>query len=665
MGQEVEWVVGSVSSESEVHSAVNVLGRDLDKPWLTERPTDDAWLVLEPRPPTAFNRVEVVNAGSAVLEIHGLREDVEGDDVDGDYELLLSAQQVMSVKDLIRKSNRNQAFTYDIEGTHKLASVAAQQRWRKIRVSCRQPLGTSEHRASIGLAYINFTSCHCESKPSNLTQYHNNQNLKPKPAVINTKRKLPSWLSTSEPKTAEEVPEKKPRSSYDQDMDVKVIDSDVEEARKNTSGAEVTQPEQSGSCNLEHVQSEARVADNDDTEDKPISGLKKRSPATKETGGKQTKRAKSDKGSHIDGQSQPIKLFGTSQNEDNELDRDHVKRKSDKEKLVQGGSSQRKLPLSREGKGKASREENQVLRDVHPGSKNGSEREFSKLLEGVVFTISGIQNPERGQLRSKGLEMGAQYLPDWSTDCTLLVCAYMDTPKFKQVQADGGSIVSKDWILECYKKHKLVDFERFVLNKGRPWRLSDIVLKRKKVNCGSEEEIRKWAQEDLTSIIYWLQQQDTKPEPEELEFTAAQGILVCLEDAVKSLTENRGLSSIIENWGFLPRAVKELAAIEEGEGGCTTTSRSTLQEAERLKGIYEESLKEFLSSSRKLTNLIDEKKTLRNGEGEVDDDATEVMSDVDSQETVDYDSDDTTVMDSKTIEECTKNLMERFANKVK
>lgn len=56
----------------------------------------------------------------------------------------------------------------------------------------------------------------------------------------------------------------------------------------------------------------------------------------------------------------------------------------------------------------------------------------------------------------------------------------------------------------------------------------------------------------------------------------------------------------------------------------------------------------------------------RNDEGEADDtEATEVMSDVDSQETVDYESDDTTVMDSETIEEYTKKLMERFANNVK
>jgi hypothetical protein len=37
----------------------------------------------------------------------------------------------MSVKDLISKGNRNQAFTYDIDGTHNLASLAAQQRYEK------------------------------------------------------------------------------------------------------------------------------------------------------------------------------------------------------------------------------------------------------------------------------------------------------------------------------------------------------------------------------------------------------------------------------------------------------------------------------------------------------------------------------------------------------
>lgn len=56
-------------------------------------PTDDAWLILQPRPPTAFHKVEMVNAGSALVEIHGLWEDAEGEEIE-DYELLLSAQQV-------------------------------------------------------------------------------------------------------------------------------------------------------------------------------------------------------------------------------------------------------------------------------------------------------------------------------------------------------------------------------------------------------------------------------------------------------------------------------------------------------------------------------------------------------------------------------------------
>lgn len=93
--QVVQWVVESVSSESELYPAVSVLDGDLGKPWLTQRPTNDAWVVLESRPPTAFDRVEVVNAGSALVEIHGLREEGEAD-ADGGYELLLSAQQVIT-----------------------------------------------------------------------------------------------------------------------------------------------------------------------------------------------------------------------------------------------------------------------------------------------------------------------------------------------------------------------------------------------------------------------------------------------------------------------------------------------------------------------------------------------------------------------------------------
>ena len=43
------------------------------------------------------------------------------------------------------------------------------------------------------------------------------------------------------------------------------------------------------------------------------------------------------------------------------------------------------------------------------------------ILKGIVFAISGIQNPERSNIRDKALQMGAKYKPDWDKDCTHLM----------------------------------------------------------------------------------------------------------------------------------------------------------------------------------------------------------------------------------------------------
>ena len=48
-------------------------------------------------------------------------------------------------------------------------------------------------------------------------------------------------------------------------------------------------------------------------------------------------------------------------------------------------------------------------------------KEFRKLMSKVTFVLSGFQNPYRGQLRDKAMEMGATYKPDWGKGCTHLV----------------------------------------------------------------------------------------------------------------------------------------------------------------------------------------------------------------------------------------------------
>ena len=70
--------------------------------------------------------------------------------------------------------------------------------------------------------------------------------------------------------------------------------------------------------------------------------------------------------------------------------------------------------------------------------------------------MSGFKNPYRGDLRSKAIEMGAEYESDWGPSCTHLVwadylfknysfyplvvfsfrCAFANTPKFNQVKGN-------------------------------------------------------------------------------------------------------------------------------------------------------------------------------------------------------------------------------------
>ncbi|KAE9467776.1 hypothetical protein C3L33_00295, partial [Rhododendron williamsianum] len=273
---------------------------------------------------------------------------------------------------------------------------------------------------------------------------------------------------------------------------------------------------------------------------------------------------------------------------------------------------------------------------------------FSKLLEGVVFVLSGFVNPERSTLRSQALEMGAEYQQDWNSNCTLLVCAFANTPKFRQVEADCGTIVSKEWISECYNQRKLVDIEIYLMHAGKPWRKQNIsnkssqdlesslsrksltqidrdrmlllpsvkifhdsntrplifflalnfyllVLKVKQSGasnpakeCFSPSKVKKWAIDDLNKTVSWLESQEEKPEASEIKNIAAEGILTCLQDAIDSLKEKQDVQQMTEQWNFIPRVVEELAKFESTTNGSALLSKEELcREAMTCKKIYE------------------------------------------------------------------------------
>ncbi|XP_027926251.1 DNA-repair protein XRCC1 [Vigna unguiculata] len=308
-------------------------------------------------------------------------------------------------------------------------------------------------------------------------------------------------------------------------------------------------------------------------------------------------------------------------------------------------------------------------------------RSFNKLLEGVVFVLSGFVNPERGMLRSRAMEMGAQYQPDWNSDCTLLVCAFPNTPKFRQVEADCGTIVSKDWIIDCYTQRKLIEIDNYLLHAGKPWRngnvsgevnedkkpsvpkkspkrvdreqpsksTASIKSKGKGIDisrkCFEPSEVKEWAIDDLNKTIQWLESQEEKPDPSEVTKIAAEGILTCLQDAIRSLEEKQDIRKGTEDWMFLPRVVEELAKLDVVGNKKTLLSKEDIhRQALDCKRIYEEELSS-LDHQRKKNSKVNKEQTSKPGR-------TNAMS----SGAVEYDSDDTIEMTEQEIDLAYKTL---------
>ncbi|XP_065009719.1 DNA-repair protein XRCC1 isoform X2 [Musa acuminata AAA Group] len=277
--------------------------------------------------------------------------------------------------------------------------------------------------------------------------------------------------------------------------------------------------------------------------------------------------------------------------------------------------------------------------------------DFSKLLEGVVFALSGFVNPERATLRSKALEMGAEYQPDWTSDCTILVCAFPNTPKFRQVKSDGGTIVSKDWISECHSQKSLVDIVPYLMHVGKPWRKGskqfdfqqdecdvvheeplsqsgrlDVESSGRKRRAGelatnvdiqfSPSKIKQWAVDDLHRTMSWLERQDEKD-----------------------------VRHVSEQWKFVPRVVKELVELENSSKKGLATKKVLYELAVRCKEIYEEEF-DHLNNLKKKQQKAD-----HNQEEEIEDEQVK-------PDDAGFDSDETIVMTQEEIDFACKQLSE-------
>ena len=157
---------------------------------------------------------------------------------------------------------------------------------------------------------------------------------------------------------------------------------------------------------------------------------------------------------------------------------------------------------SRDSKPKNSKHIIESKKASKKAEKRNKTGKFNEFLKGVNFAISGFQNPLRGEIRQKALDMGAKYHGDWNSSCTHLVCAFTNTPKFNQVKGKG-KIVKKEWIEECHSQRKRLPWRRFCLDKAdkNQDESEDEVWEDKQNNnvdydCDTDEEIERIKEEE-------------------------------------------------------------------------------------------------------------------------------------------------------------------------
>ncbi|KAL5968162.1 DNA repair protein XRCC1 [Taenia solium] len=94
------------------------------------------------------------------------------------------------------------------------------------------------------------------------------------------------------------------------------------------------------------------------------------------------------------------------------------------------------------------------------GERAGASEKGQRILDGVVVAFSGYKNPFRSELREMCMRLGAKYRQDWTDDCTHLICAFPNTPKWNAVKGKG-IITSHKWIQACNAAQRCVSWRPY------------------------------------------------------------------------------------------------------------------------------------------------------------------------------------------------------------
>ncbi|CAH0386803.1 unnamed protein product [Bemisia tabaci] len=466
----------SVNSEDSVHNAQNLLLKDNpSKKWKCKTPGEkQAVVILQLEKASKITGIDIGNEFSAFVEVLVAKSTSNEDD----YKVLLVASSLMSFDESKNGTNTNSVKFFSHS---QLSKPTVDDSWDRIKIICTQPFNKHvQYGLSFIIVHTKAAEVSEDDKLPNLGKFTWKQTENDdgfSAGSLFTKKKLdggPLIEDESKVNTGAKATTKNLTDSGEPPKTKLDRNSNSEKKKvKDTGSASKTKDTDSNSRRTV----KNRLIYDDDDEEEPTRSQKRKKLNTSD-----------NKNDDISSQSKASIL------------------NSEENKVTNRISLNEPSSSTKNDSGKISVPSNLPTTDPIPSASSSSSRKrkvereiknFYELLEDVVFVISGFENPYRGQLRSKALEMGAKYKPDWNSACTHLICAFPNTPKFQQVQGKG-KIVKKEWIEECYAQKRRFPWRRFALDrkdKKKPESEDEIFTNADDVpeesDCDTDEEVNR------------------------------------------------------------------------------------------------------------------------------------------------------------------------------
>ncbi|KAL0984788.1 hypothetical protein UPYG_G00146890 [Umbra pygmaea] len=408
----------SCSTEDNTHKADNLLSSDTYRKWKAARPGEkQTSVIIQFEKEEHVHSIDIGNEGSAFIEVLvGHSTSVK----DQDFQVLLVTSSFMSPTESRNGTNTNRVRFF---GANQLVKAHSQEKWDRVKIVCSQPYSKT---IAYGLAFVKFHSPPDKSDPPTTTppkltklgQFRVKEESPSAGPSLQPGALFFSRESTSKPSPPLKVSPQTEKLSY------------AAAALQSGSG-----------------QSSASTSSNSPSPQAPV---KRKFEFTKE---RQSATAPPP--------SKKPSPMGSPERASSTL--------KPKAKPSTPSPSTPKASPSQKNSDKKKRE-SQSKPDAMPRSSKAQASSseapvpLNKIMEGVVFVLSGFQNPFRGDLRDKALAMGAKYRPDWTPDATHLICAFSNTPKYSQVKSAGGIIVRKEWVLDCHKRKQKISFKQYLMD---------------------------------------------------------------------------------------------------------------------------------------------------------------------------------------------------------